>query len=108
MPRPKAGSRRIDEIADLGVVDMGKRPMGEITVALQATQGLLAGFSPAAAGDLRFSGRIAPETLPKTPRDARASCRRPSGARIVKTVFSTSPERVTLNDFRNSPSSLSS
>ncbi len=40
-----------------------------IGVYLEAMKGVLDGFSPAAAGCMRFTGAIDPTTLPQTPRD---------------------------------------
>ncbi len=43
-----------------------------ITQYIESTKDLLDGFSPAAAGYLRFTGPIDPETLPRTPKEALA------------------------------------
>jgi hypothetical protein len=45
------------------------RALPIITTYLEAMKGQLDGFSPAAAGYLRFSGAIDPSSLPTTPRD---------------------------------------
>lgn len=41
-----------------------------ISVYIEAMKGVLDGFSPAAAGCVRFTGAIDPTTLPQTPRDS--------------------------------------
>jgi hypothetical protein len=46
------------------------RSIAVIRVYIEAMKGLLDGFSPAAAGSLRFTGPIDASTLPQTPRDA--------------------------------------
>lgn len=45
------------------------RQISVIRIYIEAMKGVLDGFSPAAAGALRFTGPIDPSTLPQTPRD---------------------------------------
>jgi hypothetical protein len=58
-------------------------------VYLEAMKGVLDGFSPAAAGALRFTGPIDPTTLPQTPRDALS----PDASVQLIDVDPASPER---------------
>ena len=48
------------------------RQISIIRIYIEAMKGVLDGFSPAAAGALRFTGPIDPSTLPRTPRDSLA------------------------------------
>ncbi len=61
--RLENGSPRLDGLYN-------PRSITIIDVYLEAMKGVLDGFSPAAAGALRFTGAIDPTTLPQTPHDA--------------------------------------
>ena len=65
------------------------RQIAVIRVYIEAMKGVLDGFSPAAAGALRFTGPIDPLSLPQTPRDTLA---RGASVQLID-VDPASPER---------------
>jgi len=65
------------------------RRIAIISVYIEAMKGVLDGFSPAAAGCVRFTGAIDPTSLPQTPRDTLS----PDASVQLLDVDPVSPER---------------